>query len=143
MKKSAGLLLIKNDRMLLGHPTGANWFGSYSIPKGGIEENETPLDAAIRETKEEVGIVIPIEKIDVSQIRLIEYRDRKNKKYKEIYYFIVDVSDMNIPDILTNDMLQLDEIDWAGFLTVEQAESRILPRMSGIIKTFLEIKNKI
>lgn len=142
MRKSAGLLLIKNDTFLLGHPTGAAWFGSYSIPKGGIEDNESIIEAAIRETREEVGIVIQHSMVDQSKLKVIEYRDRKNRKYKEVYYFPVNVSDMDLPDVLPNEMLQLDEIDWAGFITPEQAETRILPRMSGIIKTFLEIKNK-
>ena len=32
--------------------------GSWNFPGGGIKKNENPIDAAIRETHEEVGIVI-------------------------------------------------------------------------------------
>ena len=42
------------------------YHGLLEFPGGGIEENETPLDAAVREVSEEVGITI-----DPSQGRLM------------------------------------------------------------------------
>ncbi len=52
--QSAGLLLFRRSgtvvEVLLGHPGGPFWkkkeLGSWSIPKGLIAVNETPLDAA-------------------------------------------------------------------------------------------------
>jgi 8-oxo-dGTP pyrophosphatase MutT (NUDIX family) len=45
--------------VLLVHPGGPFWAkkdaGAWSIPKGGIEEGEDPLDAARREFEEETG----------------------------------------------------------------------------------------
>ena len=44
------------------HPGGPFWknkeIGSWSIPKGEIEENEDYLEAAMREMEEETGISI-------------------------------------------------------------------------------------
>ncbi len=62
-KTSAGLLLYrKNKNMLevfLVHPGGPLWKnkdeGVWSIPKGELNENEDPLQAAIREFSEETG----------------------------------------------------------------------------------------
>jgi len=62
-RTSAGLLLYrKNKNMLevfLVHPGGPLWKnkdeGSWSIPKGELNENEDPLHAAIREFSEETG----------------------------------------------------------------------------------------
>ena len=80
MKKSAGLVIIQDDKVLLGHPTRASWKHSFSLPKGHIEDNEDKIEAAIRETYEEVGI-----KVDKSMIEqkwgkpeehIIEYRDK-------------------------------------------------------------------
>jgi len=45
--------------VLLAHPGGPFWasrhYGAWTIPKGGIDQGETLLDAAIREFKEETG----------------------------------------------------------------------------------------
>jgi predicted NUDIX family NTP pyrophosphohydrolase len=62
-KRSAGLILYRHTRgvleVLLVHPGGPFWakkdLGAWSIPKGEYLESELPLDAAIREFKEETG----------------------------------------------------------------------------------------
>ena len=37
---SAGLLIIHDNKILLVHPTNAPWYGTFSIPKGEVEEGE-------------------------------------------------------------------------------------------------------
>jgi len=64
-KESAGLLLFRRARnalgleVLLGHPGGPFWQarheGAWTLPKGGIHSGESPIDAAIREFREETG----------------------------------------------------------------------------------------
>jgi len=63
-KTSTGILLYRlvNHQIeyLLVHPGGPFWknkdLGSWTIPKGEYEAPEIPIDAAIREFKEETGI---------------------------------------------------------------------------------------
>lgn len=62
-KESAGLLMFRRNggtiEVLLAHPGGPFWAsrdaGAWTIPKGGMHPGEDPLDAAIREFKEETG----------------------------------------------------------------------------------------
>ena len=65
--QSAGLLLHRvregKPEVLLVHPGGPFWKkrdeGAWSIPKGEIEPDETPIEVARREFREELGIDAP------------------------------------------------------------------------------------
>jgi predicted NUDIX family NTP pyrophosphohydrolase len=60
---SAGILLYRRTaeavEVLLVHPGGPYWAkkdqGAWSIPKGLVEEDEEPLQCALRELEEELG----------------------------------------------------------------------------------------
>jgi len=64
-KESAGLLMYRRTRgpleVLLAHPGGPFWAkryeGAWSVPKGGIDAGEDPLQTAIREFTEETGFM--------------------------------------------------------------------------------------
>lgn len=66
-KRSAGILLYRAGaagvEVLLGHMGGPFWArkdaGAWSIPKGEYLDDETPLAAAHREFREELGIDPP------------------------------------------------------------------------------------
>jgi predicted NUDIX family NTP pyrophosphohydrolase len=67
-KRSGGLLLYRwsaqgETEVLLVHPGGPYWArrddGAWSLPKGEYEGNEDPLEAAIREFREELGVAPP------------------------------------------------------------------------------------
>lgn len=58
MKITCGLFLInKEDELLCVHPTN-HPIDVWSVPKGIVDENETYLQAAIRETYEETSIIV-------------------------------------------------------------------------------------
>jgi predicted NUDIX family NTP pyrophosphohydrolase len=66
MAVSAGILVHRTrengPEVLLGHPGGPFWttrdLGSWSVPKGLVDVEETPLAAAVREFREETGLEI-------------------------------------------------------------------------------------
>ena len=118
MKKSAGILLYRRRagrlEVLLAHPGGPFWkkrdAGSWTIPKGEIDEGEEPFAAARRAFIEETG-VDPGHRVegdcDADCIRSndfsMEWPPRSGK------------------------MASFPEIDRAGWFTLDEARGKILP----------------
>lgn len=131
MLESAGLVLIHNNKILLEHPTGAKWWGSYSFPKGHLEEGENALEAAFRETFEEIGL-------DFSQINIkpiaegyIDYQSMLEQVYKRVWYFVIELPDTIDP---RDCKLQLDEVDWVGWVGKEEAQKRMFWRLKSVLQ---------
>lgn len=150
-KTSAGLAIIYDNKVLLAHTTSRGWYGSYGIPKGGIEDGESKLDAAIRETEEEVGIKVPRKLIDTTE-HTFTLTTRKYKYTKIVYYYIVkidDLSQIGLKDLrIPKKQLQVEEVDWAGFIDYKEAMKRVmksqLPVINNLVgKGLLEKKTNI
>ncbi len=136
---SAGLAIIQNGTILLVHPKGSRWWGTYSIPKGEVNKNEDLLDTAIRETREEVGINISENDIVSKEPEYIDYKDKKGKIFKRVYYFIVEPKfDISKNDIHPDE----EEVDWAGFITKEKAMQRIHWRLKSILDHVEDIEDE-
>jgi len=153
MKTSAGLLLyrFKNDvpEFFLVHPGGPFWknkdIGSWSIPKGEVEENEDYLEAAMRETKEETGIPISIPKE-----KFIPLREVQQNPSKRIYAWVAEI-DFEVGDIKSN-LFEMEwppksgkkqsfpEVDEAGWFPFEEARTKILPGQTSLLE---ELKRKL
>lgn len=77
-RRSAGLLLYRRLdeqlEVLLVHPGGPYWAtrdeGAWSIPKGEVDHDEEPLEAARREFAEELGSPPPVGgELDLGSVR--------------------------------------------------------------------------
>lgn len=123
VKAAAGVAITYNGKLLVVHPTGSSWKKSaVGIPKGGVELGEDLLDAAIRELREETGISLDPSILANKEIQSV---DRYNSKGDLIYvlsYFVLpinDLSEIGIDSLKINKTnLQLEEIDWAGFIDI-------------------------
>ena len=59
MRIRSGIILIEEDKLALieRHRAGRHYF---TFPGGGVDEDESPQEAAIREAEEELGIAVEI-----------------------------------------------------------------------------------
>ena len=129
VKTSAGLAIIWEGKILLGHTTSRNFKTGYGIPKGGIEPGETQIDAAIREVAEEIGVLVPKNRVNSNAYQFgVDARKWGFKKI--VHYYIVKINSLqeiglNEP-VVPKDRLQLEEINDARFMDLKQARSVVM-----------------
>ena len=104
-EKSCGCIIINKDKVLLVYERMHNFWG---FPKGHVEKNETEVETALREVKEEVGLEVEID---------------KDKRHEQNYY----ISDKDIYKTIvlflakpknTDVKMQVEEIEdfkWCSF----------------------------
>ena len=82
---SCGVLIKTPEGYLACHTTGRKWqFGNWDIPKGGIEDGETPEQCARRETLEETGI-------DLSGTELTDMGRHRYSDTKDLHLFYCEI----------------------------------------------------
>lgn len=124
MEQSAGIAIVYDKKLLLVHPTNARWVNSYSIPKGLLDPGESIIETAIRETEEEVGIIISKSRLS-RKPKVIKYKSKK----KLLYYYVYEITSLSEIGLdeerVPKEQLQLVEVDWAGFIDRRSALRRI------------------
>jgi 8-oxo-dGTP diphosphatase len=82
MRIRAGVVLIQGNKVALieRHRAGLNYF---VFPGGGVDEGESPEQAAVREAMEELGIQVAIKR-KVAEIQL-------GQKSRQIYFLVEQV----------------------------------------------------
>lgn len=86
MITTCGLVVKSCDLYLICHPTGAPRNSGWDIPKGVMEEGESELEAAYRETKEETGLHLLDIEGDLSLLGRFKYYGRS----KELVAFLLE-----------------------------------------------------
>lgn len=125
--ESSGLLIFCENKILLLKPKGlAN--GHFSIPKGVIEDNESIKDAAIRETQEEIGLLI--DKNSLKNQYIVNYFN-KGFLTKRVYCYLVNINDKKTKDFKFK--IQEDEVDKVAFYSLEEAKKLIFWRFKKLL----------
>jgi mutator protein MutT len=137
-------VIVRNDKgqvMLLRRGETAPWMpGKWNLPGGTVDPGESPQDAAIRETKEEVAIDVP----KVDHVEAVQYPDG-------VAHFFSAESFEGEPDMSwENDKMEWVDPEKVGDYDlvpgIEQAVSKVTgvpprsPTMDaeGVFKEFLE-----
>jgi len=150
-QQSSGILLfrIKMGRLqvMLVHPGGPFWArkdrGAWSIPKGLMEEGESPLAAARREFSEETGFQAEGRFLDLGEVTL--------SSGKTIHAFALEMDldesrvtsqkfSLNWPKG-SGKMREYPEIDRAGWFDIGQAEEKIHRGQVTFLSRLMQILN--
>lgn len=129
MKKAAGIALFRigtsGPEVLLIHPSGNyNRKAPWGIPKGAIDGNETPEEAARRETWEETGVTAG----DLVSLGTVTYR----KSGKLIHGFGGPAPPDAAPHCASW------EVDHAEFVGMEKALQIIHPDQKALLERLME-----
>ena len=123
-EKSAGIVMFRNDSgknefLLLNYPQG-----HWDFVKGKVEQNETPHETAIRETKEETGIT-NIEFIDGFEESVeYDFRFKKEDIHKKVIFFLAKTDEKNVKlSHEHNDYIWLEYNDALKKTTFENAKN--------------------
>jgi predicted NUDIX family NTP pyrophosphohydrolase len=146
-KVSAGLLMYRLYdgvlQVLLVHPGGPFWQykenGAWSIPKGGINEGENPLEAAKREFREETGFSSEGPFFPLKPIR------QKSGKTVYAWAFQGDCDPARVRSInfemewppYSGQMRAFPEVDRAAFFQLAEARRKIIPAQAAFITELL------
>jgi predicted NUDIX family NTP pyrophosphohydrolase len=150
-KRSAGILLYRREggepRFLLVHPGGPFWTnkdaGAWTIPKGGIEDEEEPRACALRELEEELGRA---PEIDAEQ--LIELGSIRQRAGKVVEAWAVE-AEFDPAQLASNTFTmewpprsgtqqEFPEVDRAEWFDLETAREKILPAQAELLDRLLE-----
>ncbi|HEY8898223.1 MAG TPA: NUDIX domain-containing protein [Niastella sp.] len=143
-RKSAGILLYrihkKIPEVLLVHPGGPIWknkdLGAWSIPKGEYNEEEAPLEAALRELHEETGV-------QIKQSKCVPLTPIKQKSGKQVLAWAMK-GDLDTDHIKSN-LFEFEwppksgkkqffpEVDKAAWFTFPEAKEKINPAQVALL----------
>ena len=134
-RESAGLVMFRRCadglEVLLAHPGGPFWKGreqgAWTIPKGGIDPGESPLDTAIREFVEETGFEPRGPYLELGQIV------QRSGKIVHAWAFEGDCDPMQVKSVTTTvewpprsgKRIEIPEIDRVQFFSIADGRSVI------------------
>jgi 8-oxo-dGTP pyrophosphatase MutT (NUDIX family) len=102
---------------------------SWVIPTGGVEKNETPKQAALRELAEESGIVI-------KDAEFLFKRNHEHFEGVQLYYYFAEIHDVDI----TIDTMEIVDGGWFHIDALPEPHRPKLKTEIELFKEWLETK---
>jgi 8-oxo-dGTP pyrophosphatase MutT (NUDIX family) len=135
---SCGVVILNDQaELLLCHVTGqAHW----DLPKGGLNDGETPLQAALRETREETGLLLDGHALlDLGQM---PYRSRKDLHLFATRLPRLDTNalwcESAFSDLISGQ--RRPEMDGYGWFAFDAVASRCTRRMAVVLQQRLSLQ---
>ncbi|WP_327594965.1 NUDIX hydrolase [Streptomyces chartreusis] len=130
-RMAAGALFFDaGGRVLMVQPTYKEY---WDIPGGYVEVGESPLQAAIREVEEELGITPQL-------VRLLAVDWAPNDAEGDKVLYLFDGGQLT-PETLAGVTLQADELKSLAFLAPDEVAERTIPRLARRILAAVEARS--
>lgn len=144
---SVGFVIRCPSGILFGHTTGLE---HWDVPKGGIDEGETPLEGAIRELEEETGLLFAPGSLTckfsgnvyvMTEIRNLGRHPYTKRKDLELFELTmtddIDVSALKCESMVDRGAYKFPELD--KFLLINRELHKFLtPNMYDWLKAHLQ-----
>jgi 8-oxo-dGTP pyrophosphatase MutT (NUDIX family) len=134
---SCGTVILHPRReILLCHVTGQH---HWDLPKGGLDAGETPRDAALRETREETGLVLTPQRLhDLGQFH---YTAKKELHLFALVMPELDPASLRCESFFVDRLTgrrrpEMDGFAWVGF---DAIPSRCTSNMSELLRGRLDL----
>ena len=102
VRNSARSIIVLDKKIAMIHSLKYDY---YKFPGGGIEKGEDPVDAMIRETREEAGLVVKPETVkEYGYVHRIQKSDKDDTEcfVQDNYYYLCDVEEDRVSQCLDN-----------------------------------------
>lgn len=144
MIKSAGLLIYDwfngELRVFLVHPGGPFWKNKpnegWGIVKGKLEENEVPIEAAIREAEEEIGS-FPTGKLTYNLGSVLQRKNKRVYCYGWNGRVKLPVKSNMISQKIGEKVIEFPEIDIGKWFSIEDVLKVIINKQKIFIERLL------
>lgn len=147
MIHAAGLFLIRKDnKFLVGHPTNHKP-NFWSIPKGRLDENEKPLEAAVRETFEETNADVSNWQV-IYTLSPVEYKRMKKTLHPFVLFEVENSIDFNKFELKCNSFVpeshggfpEMDDFKW---ITLDEAHELLHESQIACLNPIEELIKKL
>lgn len=139
MQEAAGIILVRDSEK--GHEILClRSYSSYDLPKGHVENNETSMQAAIRETFEEAGIDDVVFPWGTEPIFVI----KSGKRSKRVALFIGRTE--QVPCLCPNPLSGIYEHHEVVWFSLDEAEKRLHPYLRTAIthvRSVIHLKHNV
>lgn len=127
IRNSARGIVIKGQKVAMVHSLKYDY---YKFPGGGIEAGEDPVDAMIRETREEAGLaVLPDTIKEYGYVHRIQRSDQDETEcfIQDNYYYLCEVGETIVPQ-------KLDDYEERERYTLEYVNPKVAIRQNRRVK---------
>lgn len=146
-RPSARGIIIKDGKIAMIH---SRLYEYYKFPGGGIEGNESKVDAMIREVKEETGLIVDKATVKpFGMVHRIQKGDYEDVFIQDNYYYFCDVQDEKVEQKLDDyeayekfvvEYVSFEQAVNANLLAIQAVEEGRIPALADKIMMDREIK---
>ena len=131
------VIVVNDDREVLVFSRDV---GEYVIVAGGVESDETILDAALRELKEEAGEALTVKPVGIAHVHTFHYDDQVRNMISIYYAMKYQAGDVIPGDDMADAAYQWMPIDdlVATELKIPDGQKWILERAASLVDAYGE-----